>query len=420
VRIGVSRQAEQLEALLDGRMSPDEAAPELRSLASLATRVQQEQPGASAQLTEDSRLSMRERLLVDIAELEAPASERVAAATRPRVRRAVTSAKAGLATGLASAMIGSAGVAMAAQEALPGDALYNLKKGTESVRMTLAGDSAQAGRLELRFAEERLEEVLAGIDRNSDHVLVVGLQEMDERSLSGAQRLVEIAERRGEDELLVEVDQFVERQSETLVEAFGRLPVQVRPYAEDSLGVLRQIRAELLAPVAAACDCEVTTAGEICDCGTQMVREVTSDPLPRPELDETLDDAATDDEARTGSDPSTQEATSPLGDATPSTDTTTSDSHELVPRLPGRLDDVGRTVNDTVGEVVDRTGDVVDRTGDTVDRVVEDTERTVRDTTDRVDETVDRTTDAVDDVVGNTTDAVENTVDGVGGLLNGD
>jgi hypothetical protein len=415
MRLGVSRQAEQLEALLEGRLPAEEADADLRALAHLATQVQQERPGPVVDLTRESRLSMREQLLADIAELEAPATERVAAAARPRMRRAMTSAKAGLATGLASAMIGSAGVAMAAQEALPGDALYNLKKTTETVRMTLAGDSAQAGRLDLRFAEERLEEVLAGIDRNPDHLLVAGLIEMDQRSVSGAERLVEIAERRGEHELLIEVDQFVDRQSEALVEAFGRLPVQVRPYAEDSLGVLREIRADLLAPVAAACDCEVTTAGEICDCGAELLREISSDPLPRPEREETIDPEPTrDEESESSSGSAAEEGTSPLREATsPTTGAGTNDSGQLVPRLPGSLDDVGRTVNDTVGEVVDRTGDAVDRTTDGVDR-------TVRDTRDTVEDTVDRTTDEVRDVVGNTRDAVDKTTDDVGSLLDGD
>jgi hypothetical protein len=415
MKLGVSRQAEQLEALLEGRLPAEEADADLRTLANLATQVQQERPGPVVDLTEDARLSMRERLLADIAELEAPATERVAAAARPRVRRAMSSAKAGLATGLASAMIGSAGVAMAAQEALPGDALYNLKKTTETVRMTLAGDSAQAGRLDLRFAEERLEEVLSGIDRNPDHLLIEGLVEMDRHSVSGSERLVEIAERRGEHELLVEVDQFVDRQSEALVEAFGRLPVQVRPHAEDSLGVLRQIRADLLAPVAAACDCEVTAAGEICDCGAELLREISSDPLPQPEREETIDPEPTGDEGSEGSsDTRDQDGTSPLRDATSSTTGAgTGDSGQLVPRLPGSLDDAGRTVNDTVGEVVDRTRDTVDGTTDEVDR-------TVRDTRDTVDDTVDRTTEEVGDVVGNTRDTIDDTTDGVGSLLDGD
>jgi hypothetical protein len=413
VRTGARRQAEQLEALLEGRMPAEEADHELRVLASLATKVHEERPGPAVDLTDEARRSMRERLLADIAEVETPATERVAAAARPGMRRAVTSARAALASGLASVMIGTTGVAFAAQEALPGDALYNLKKGTESVRMTLAGDSVQAGRLDLRFAEERLDEVAAGIGRNPDHVLVAGLLEMDQRSMSGAERLVEIAERRGEDELLAEVDQFVDRQSEALADVFGRLPVQVRPYAEDSLGVLRQIRGDLLAPVAAACDCDVATAGEFCDCAADLVREVSSEPLPRPERGDQVDADTRDTERDGSSDGPGGEGTERLRDVT-STDAGTSESRDLVPRLPGALDDVGRTVNDTVGGVVDRTGE-------TVDKVTDETERTVRDTTDKVGDTVDRTTDEVGDTVDETTDKVGDTVDrtteGVGDLL---
>ena len=411
----VNRQAEQLEALLEGRLPADEVDQELRDLAHLAGQVHQERPGPSATLTDDARSSMRARLLADIAETEAPATERVAAAARPRWRKAVSSARAALATGLASLMVGTTGVAVAAQEALPGDALYGVKKGTESVRMTLAGDSIQAGRLELRFAEERLEEVALGADRTPDALLAAGLQEMDARSLSGAQRLVELAERRGEDELLAEVDQFVERQAEGIVEVFARLPIDVRPHAEDSLRVLREIRADLLAPVAAACDCDAVSPSALCDCGAEHVGRLGTDPLPRParEEDSAIDPSSLDVEApsREG-DPGTAERSQ---DPAPGgSDSRTVDSRDLVPRLPGRLDDVGRTVNDTVDSTTDTLRDTVEDTTGTV-------EDTVDSTTDTLEDTVDSTTDTVEDTLGSTTDslgdAVEDTTDSVGGLL---
>jgi hypothetical protein len=405
MRIGVNRRAEELEALLEGREGTDGADRELRALASLATRVQEEQPGPTLTLSEDARTAMRSRLMADIAELEAPVTERVAAAARPGLRRAATSARAALATGVASAMIGSAGVAMAAQEAVPGDALYNLKKGTETVRMSLAGDTTQAARLELRFAEERLEEVIAGIDRNPNATLIAGLREMDERSLRGAERLVEIAERRGEDELLAELDQFVHSQSETLVEVFGRLPVEVRPFAEDSLSVLRQIRGEILGPVAASCDCDdVTAAGEVCDCGAELLRRISSDPLPRAPRGAQIDvDPATADRSvpSTGGEDGGEDT---LRDVTSTrTGGTTADSGDLVPELPGPLNDVGRTVNDTVDKTTDTVRDTVDRTTDTVD-----------DTVDKTTDTLEETTDSAGDLLKDTTDAVD---EGVGGLL---
>ncbi|MBN1190285.1 MAG: hypothetical protein JXA46_11075 [Dehalococcoidales bacterium] len=63
------------------------------------------------------------------------------------------------------AMAGS-GTAYAAQDSLPGDVLYPLKKGTEGARLLVAGDSADKAVLNLQFAQRRLEEMrrLAGKD----------------------------------------------------------------------------------------------------------------------------------------------------------------------------------------------------------------------------------------------------------------
>jgi hypothetical protein len=55
-----------------------------------------------------------------------------------------TQARVAVASTMAASMVGATGVAVAAQEALPGDALYGVKKATESLRLSLAGDPSRS------------------------------------------------------------------------------------------------------------------------------------------------------------------------------------------------------------------------------------------------------------------------------------
>jgi hypothetical protein len=392
------RNAEELAALLDGRLSPDEVTGEARRLATLATTMVEERPGPVATLTEDRRLAMRDRLMDDIAALDAPA---VAAPVRDR-RPART--RAAIASGVASALIAGTGVTVAAQEALPGDVLYGLKKGTESVRMSLASDATQAARLELRFAEERLEEVTAGVRRVPAGSLVDSLAEMDQRSIAGAQQLVLDAERTGEGELLAEVDSFVERQSTGIIEIFARLPIEVRPHAEDSLATLRQIRSDLLLPALEACDCiDIVPASHSDD----FLGRMTSDPLPpapassepsQPDESEAKEEGSTSDSDST-------ELEEPLSGIT--SERSTSDSDGVGSKLLEPLGETGSKVGDTVDDTVDSTVDGLNSTTDGSGEIIDEAGEVVDDTTETLADTVDKTTDSVGDLLGSTTDSVD-------------
>jgi hypothetical protein len=252
------QRIEELDALLDGRLAPEDAAASTRRLASVATTVVEHDPLPALTLGDERKAALRARLLADIAASPAPVGDRAREALAPRVRRAANQARVAVASTVAATMVGTTGVAVAAQEALPGDALYGIKKATESLRLSLAGDQAATARLELRFAEERLEEVVEGSqDRRvaSDEDLIGTLTEMDRRSLSGAEQLIDAAEREDRPELIEEVASFADRQAETLVTAYADLPVAVKPHAEESLSVLRRIRVELLMPAIERCDC---------------------------------------------------------------------------------------------------------------------------------------------------------------------
>ena len=62
-------------------------------------------------------------------------------------------------------LFGGAGMtAMAAQSALPGDILYPVKTGIESVQMVLSTSAAERAELQMGFAEQRLDEILGLVE----------------------------------------------------------------------------------------------------------------------------------------------------------------------------------------------------------------------------------------------------------------
>ncbi len=247
---------EQLAALLDGDIDASAAPTSLTSLATLAETVR-DQADLMAP-TAEFRASLREELL-GAAEPAPGLVERARLAWSARTANLRHSARVAVATMTASSMIGSAGVAVAAQEALPGDALYGLKGVTEDARLLLATSDVAQARLHLAFARERLLELQASANRLSADQAVALLAEMDAHSQSGAQALIDGITAGTVDP--AEVRDFATGQRDVLVLLLGDLPLLAKPVAEDSLELLRRIEitASGISPVA-DCDCDRTAA----------------------------------------------------------------------------------------------------------------------------------------------------------------
>jgi hypothetical protein len=402
------QQIEELDALLEGRLASADASPASRRLVSVATAVIEHDPLPAVELGAERKAALRTQLLADIAALPAPVTERAREALAPRMRRAANQARVAVASTMAASMVGTTGVAVAAQEALPGDALYGVKKATESLRLSLAGDHAASGRLELRFAEERLEEVIEGSQDQrvpSAEDLIGALAEMDGRSLSGAETLVLVAERDDRPELLEEVAAFTDRQASALAAAYDSFPVAVKPHAEDSLSVLRRIRLELLIPAIERCDC-VELAGR-------------SSPLPSG--DEATDGAwfrssslplpPADAHTEGGPFGTADETPPPTMEQPLDVEEATGTSSAPAPGVSGSVRDTGSTLEDGVRDTADTTQKVVEDTSRTVGKVTGDTTGTAGQVAggdagaaveDAVDEAVGTPKKVVDDVIDTT------------------
>lgn len=359
---------EALAAALETDAVTDTAPTAVRELVLLASQVHQsvELPA----MTATGRDRVRDRLL---AELHLEEQERVAPA-RPAAR---TTPRAFVATGLASALVAASGVTVAAQEALPGDLLYGLKKATESVRGAVAADPVEISRLELRLARERLDEVVAASarERTDDAALVDALAEMDRRSVAGVEGLVRLTETEGDGALLREAATFTEIQYADLTAAFRSLPRGVQPHAEDSLALLRALWEQRIAPAAEACD----------DCLDLVTASATPtrsslSPLVSPLAPGAFISGTEDDDATTSVDTGVPSTT--LDDEVPTvlldpedgslldqlgTRRSTTTDRTLVPPLPGPLDDVGGALDDTVTGLLDGAGSLLNGTTEALD-----------------------------------------------------
>lgn len=132
-------------------------------------------PDAPARPSPDFSIALREQLVTAArTELVArpagtdPVERLRLAPSRPRGQRRLTAAVAGL------ALVGaSGGVAVAAQGALPGDALYPVKRAMEEARAGLEPGAEQQGTALLAQAGDRLAEIRAlSADSSSDPALV--------------------------------------------------------------------------------------------------------------------------------------------------------------------------------------------------------------------------------------------------------
>lgn len=142
------RRAEEFADALDGPTAPRE---ELLPYVTLATRLRSHAP---VDPRPEYVADLRERLLTAADELLVPGDPLVLPARRtPRERRLVAAAS------VAVVLAGSTGLAAAAQEALPGETLYPVKRGIERAQAGLSVSDAGKGRDLLAQAQDRLGEV---------------------------------------------------------------------------------------------------------------------------------------------------------------------------------------------------------------------------------------------------------------------
>lgn len=213
------RRAERFAQLLDeangGRRHHirSRADDELAALVAVSQRLTADRP--TVEVDAEFRTGLR-AMLVATAEREgmgAPAKARTGTATgvRGSLLPAMTGrrarARGAILVGIAAGAVALSGISAASENALPGDALYGMKRSTERAQLALTSSDLSRGQLFLDFARTRLDE--AATVRGDRLGFSAILDDMDSDTRQGVRLLTTVAAQRSDPTGLDAIDAFL-------------------------------------------------------------------------------------------------------------------------------------------------------------------------------------------------------------------
>ncbi|MEU4381105.1 DUF5667 domain-containing protein [Micromonospora echinofusca] len=140
-----------------------------------------------------------------------PSSRRAADAGRSRLLPAVTArrarARGAILVGVAAGAVALSGISAASENAVPGDALYGMKRSTERAQLALASSDVSRGQLFLDFARTRLAEAAAL--RGDEAGFSTVLDDMDADTRQGVRLLTTAAAQRSDPAALDAINSFL-------------------------------------------------------------------------------------------------------------------------------------------------------------------------------------------------------------------
>jgi uncharacterized protein DUF5667 len=145
-------------------------------------------------------------------------------------------ARAAILAGLAVGTLTLSGISSASDNAVPGDALYGIKRSTEQAQLALAGSDVNRGQLYLAFAKARLAEARA-VSKDHRDLLSV-LNDMDSETRLGV-RLLDSAGVDSHDAAPLEaINAFLASQHDGVANLVTTVPLTSRSRAAISLALL--------------------------------------------------------------------------------------------------------------------------------------------------------------------------------------
>ncbi|WP_192902188.1 DUF5667 domain-containing protein [Micromonospora globbae] len=250
------RRAERFAQLLDeangGRRhhTRSRVDDQLAPLVAVGQRLTAERP--TVEVDPKFRTSLR-AMLVATAEREGVGVAATGAATEPAGERtsgtrsllpAVTArrarARGAILIGVASGAIAVSGISAASENAVPGDALYGMKRSTERAQLALASSDMSRGQLFLDFARTRLGEAA---ELRGDHAgFSAVLDDMDADTRQGVRLLTTAAVQRSDMAGLDAVNAFVDGQRRAVSDLLDGAARADRERTHQSLALLDTVR----------------------------------------------------------------------------------------------------------------------------------------------------------------------------------
>jgi hypothetical protein len=246
------RRADEFAAVVDGARPLDDAtSDQAREFAAIVARLREvEGPSMRPEFAAQLRGSLMAEAATALADLPRPAaaersdrSDRAGARDADR-RWSVRGLQVTTTTLLVCATAG--GVAAASQSALPGDPLYQVKRGLEWVQVTTAGSDQDRGDVLLDQASERLDEAeQLAISRPDDprtaSLIAGALDTFQQQATDGSSALVDDYRADGDPASIVEVRDFADTSSTQLDDLSRIVPPDAQRDVVDAAGILTGI-----------------------------------------------------------------------------------------------------------------------------------------------------------------------------------
>ena len=204
----------------------------LTALVAVGQRLVAERP--DVEVDAEFRTGIR-AMLVATAEREASRGSLLGAVTARQIR-----ARGAILVGIAAGAVAVSGISAASEDAVPGDALYGMKRSTERAQLALTSSDLSRGQLFLDFARTRLDE--AGTLRGDLAGFSAVLDDMDGDTRQGVRLLTTTAAQRSDPAGLDAVNTFVTGQRKAVGGLLDGASRAERDRTRRSLALLDAIR----------------------------------------------------------------------------------------------------------------------------------------------------------------------------------
>ncbi|MCZ7477793.1 DUF5667 domain-containing protein [Micromonospora sp. WMMC273] len=239
------RRAERFAQLLDeangGRRHHvrSKADGELTALVEVSRRITAERP--DVEVDAEFRTGLRAMLVATVEREGVGAPDKtgtsgVRGALLPAITGRRARARGAILVGVAAGAIALSGISAASENALPGDALYGMKRSTERAQLALASSDISRGQLFLDFARTRLDEAASVRDDRLGFSAV--LDDMDADTRQGVRLLTTVAAQRSDPAALDAVDTFLAGQRRVVSGLLARPDHADRERTRRSLSLL--------------------------------------------------------------------------------------------------------------------------------------------------------------------------------------